>query len=394
MWLVNANIVDVVTGEVRMQRAVHVEDGIIVDITSRVPSDARGVVDVGHRYLLPGLISCHTHLSVVFPFSDLDEAENPAVTAYRSAQRAHDALVAGITTLRCVHEQNQADLLLRQAAERGWIRAPRIFGAGRAISTPEGHGKGGACVYAEGEAGFYEAGRNELRAGADHLKIFISGGLARAGESPDHAEMTDEEIAGTVRAAHEHDSYVVAHSGGWREIAQALRQGVRSFEHAYQLNAETASAVAAKGAYVTPTLCVTNSEPWMRARGFEEASISNALAAHEQHQASIKHAIAAGVHLVNGTDFPPGDLVDGVPAAIHEMFLMHGVGLDRLKTLQSITSTAAALLRQEHRLGQVQTGFVGDFVAAEANPLDDLQAMRELSLVVQGGTVIRDARTN
>ena len=393
MWLVNANIVDVLTGEVLSNRSVHVENGTIVEVASTVPSGVQ-IIDVAHRYLLPGLISCHTHLSVVFPFSDLDENESPAVTAYRSAQRAHDALMAGMTTLRCVHEQNQADLLLRQAAERGWIQAPRIFGAGRAISTPEGHGKGGACVYAEGQDGFYKAGIEEFQAGADHLKIFISGGLARAGESPDHAEMTDEEIAGAVQAAHEHDSYVVAHSGGWREIAQALRQGVRSFEHAYQLNMETAQEVAAKGAYVTPTLCVTNSEPWMRARGFEEASINNALAAHEQHQASIKNAIAAGVRLVNGTDFPPGDMVDGVPAAIHEMFLMHRAGLDRLKTVQSITSTAAALLQQEDTLGQVAPGFTADFVATESNPLEDLEAMRELTLVVQGGTLIRDSRTS
>lgn len=390
MWLVNAHVVDVLTGEVLRDRAVHVEAGTISEVAATAPTGASDVVDVRRRYLLPGLISCHTHLSVVFPFSDLDEAESPALTAYRSAQRAADALDAGITTLRCVHEQNQADLLLRRAAARGWITAPRIFGAGRAISTPEGHGKGGACVYAEGRDGFYAAGVSELRDGADHLKIFISGGLARAGESPDHAEMTDDEIAGAVQAAHEHDSYVVAHSGGAAAIAQALAQGVRSFEHAYQLDRETADALAARGAFVTPTLCVTNSEPWMRERGFAQASIDNALAAQERHMESIQHAIAAGVRLANGTDFPPGDSVDGVPAAIHEMFLMHAAGLDRLLTLQSITSTAADLVNAGDRLGQVRPGYVADFVGTEANPLDDLQAMREISLVVQSGTVVRN----
>lgn len=390
MWLVNAHVVDVLTGEVHRDRAVEVTNGTITQVAATAPAGVADVVDVRHRYLLPGLISCHTHLSVVFPFSDLDENESPAVTAYRSAQRAADALDAGITTLRCVHEQNQADLLLRQAAQRGWITAPRIFGAGRAISTPEGHGKGGACVYAEGHDGFYKAGLQELSDGADHLKIFISGGLARAGESPDHAEMTDEEIAGAVKAAHEHDAYVVAHSGGAAAIAQALAQGVRSFEHAYQLDRQTADALAARGAFVTPTLCVTNSAPWMRERGFAQASIDNALAAHERHLESIKHAIAAGVRLINGTDYPPGDKVDGVPAAIYEMFLMHGVGLDRLTTLQSITSTAADLLNAGDRLGQIRPGYAGDFVATEANPLEDLQAMREITLVVQGGRVIRD----
>jgi imidazolonepropionase-like amidohydrolase len=82
--------------------------------------------------------------------------------------------------------------------------------------------------------------------------------------------------------------------------------------------------------------------------------------------------------------------VAGVPAAVHEMFLMHEAGLDTLRTLQSITSTAAALLRHESRLGQIRPGYVADFVATEQNPLDDLNAMRELTLVVQSGCVIRN----
>ena len=119
-------------------------DGTIAQVTASAPPGLpdEQVTDVAGRWLLPGLISCHTHLSVVFPFSDTDEAENPALTAYRSAARAAAALQAGITTIRCVHEQNRADLLLRTAAGRGWISAPRILGAGRAVSVRGGHGAG------------------------------------------------------------------------------------------------------------------------------------------------------------------------------------------------------------------------------------------------------------
>src|SRR6201999_2044403 len=125
MWFVNANVVDVLAGEVLPGRAIEVaRDGTIAQVAAAVPPGLPngGVLDVAGRWVLPGLISCHTHLSVVFPFSDTDEAENPALTAYRSAARAAAALDAGITTLRCVHEQNRADLLLREAAARGWIR--------------------------------------------------------------------------------------------------------------------------------------------------------------------------------------------------------------------------------------------------------------------------------
>jgi len=104
--------------------------------------------------VLPGLISCHTHLSIVFPMSSTDPTENPAATVLRAAKRARDALAAGITTLRCVHEQHRADLWLRHAQRRGWIEVPRIFGAGQAITTPNGHGAGAACVPARARRTF------------------------------------------------------------------------------------------------------------------------------------------------------------------------------------------------------------------------------------------------
>lgn len=390
----NAKIVDVVEGRIIDQKAVRVDkSGKISEIgeSTRVASSlgqGEEVVDLGGRYLFPGLISCHTHLSVVFPFSLTDPHENPAVTAYRSAQRATEALKAGITTLRSVHEQNQADLMLRAAAKSGWFEGPRIFGAGRALSTPDGHGKGSACSYAKDFEGFYKAAREELAAGADHIKIFITGGLAHAGESPDVPEMTDDEISGVVKAAEEHGTYVVAHAGESKAIQQALRLGVTSFEHGYVMDQETVDAMKAKNVFYSPTLCVTRSESWMRAKGFEEPSIQNALKASERHLESVKLAIKADLRMTNGTDYPPGDLVDGVPAALHELFLMHEAGLSALKSIQSITSTAAALIRQENSLGQIREGFEGDLIALQGNPLDDPQNLRNIDLVVQAGRVI------
>jgi imidazolonepropionase-like amidohydrolase len=271
------------------------------------------------------------------------------------------------------------------------MKSPRIFGAGRAISTPDGHGRGSACSYAKDFDGFYQAALDELNSGADHIKIFITGGLAHAGESPDVPEMSDDEIRGVVKAATEHDTYVVAHAGESKAIQQALRLGVRSFEHGYVMDQETVDQMAAKDVFYSPTLCVTRSESWMRAKGFEEPSIQNALKASERHLESVKLAIKANIKMTNGTDYPPGDLVDGVPAALHELFLMHEAGLSTLKSLQSITSMAAKLIKQENFLGQIREGFAGDFIATRGNPLDDPQNLREIDLVVQSGAVIRNS---
>ena len=92
--------------------------------------------------------------------------------------------------------------------------------------------------------------------------------------------------------------------------------------------------------------------------------------------------------MTNGTDYPPGDLVEGVPAALHELFLMHEAGLDTVKALQSITSTAAALIKQNKTLGQINTGFYGDVIALRNNPLDDPQNLRDIDLVVQNGQMV------
>ncbi|CAB4696458.1 MAG: amidohydrolase family protein [Actinobacteria bacterium] len=394
MWITNAKIVDVVTGEIGKDAAVKVDKfGLISEITNstQISIDKNEkIIDIDGRFLSPGLISCHAHLSVVFPFSLTDEHENPAITAFRAAQRAAEALKAGMTTIRCVHEQNQVDLALRNAAKVGWFESPRIFGAGRAISTPTGHGEGAGCSYAKDFDGFYKAAIGEFEAGADHIKIFITGGLAKAGESSDDAEMTDEEISGVVKAAREHDSYVVAHAGESKAIMQALRLGVTSFEHGYSLDGSTAEALAGAGAFLTPTLCVTRSESWMREKGFEEASIQNALAVSDRHLQSTKNAIKAGITLINGTDYPPGDMVDGIPAALHELFLMNKAGLSTIKSFQSITSNAALLLKQENFLGQIKPKFAGDFIATKGNPLEDLENLREIDLIIKSGKIIKE----
>lgn len=394
MLLTNTKIVNVVSGEIRASDAVRVDaTGRISEMGMSATLNRSGdesVIDLDGRFLFPGLISCHTHLSVVFPFSLTDPAEDPGVTAFRAAARAHEALHSGITTLRSVHEQNQVDLALRKATKAGWFQGPRIFGAGRALSTPNGHGQGSACSYAKDFDGFYSAAIGELDAGADHVKIFITGGLARAGESPEDPEMTDDEIRGVVKAAEERDTYVVAHAGESAAIQQALRLGVRSFEHGYVMDQETVDAMAAKNVFYSPTLCVTRSESWMRAKGFEEASIQNCLAVSDRHLASVKLAIKAGIKMTNGTDYPPGDNVEGVSAALYELFVMHEAGLSTLKSLQSITSVAAELINQSENLGQISPGFYGDFIAVRGNPLTDPQNLREIDFVMQNGQVIEN----
>jgi imidazolonepropionase-like amidohydrolase len=387
-WVVDAAVVEVESGSVLPARSLRISDGRIEEVVSSRPPPGERVLDAGGGFVVPGLISCHTHLSIVFPMGDTDPSEFPALTAVRATARARAALESGITTLRCVHEQHRVDLWLREARRRGFIELPRIFGAGRAVTTPNGHGAGMGCAEASGEEEFYQAACEELRAGADHVKIFINGGIAKAGEDPLASEMTDGELDGAVRAAGEHDAYVVAHSGSSQAIRQALARGVRCFEHAYELDEDTAVLLAREGAYVTPTLVVTRCEPWMRDNHFAEATIENAARTADSHLASIKRAVAAGVPLLAGTDLPPADDVGGLSATVYELTLLEGAGLSRLEALRAATSTPASLLGAAGELGTLRPGARADLLVLEANPLDDLAALQAPRTVVQDGRVV------
>ncbi len=390
MWLTDARVVDVVAGEVRDGASVEIADGRIGAISKQPGSGER--MSLGGRYLVPGLISVHTHLSVVYPFSSTDENENPGLTVMRAYGRAQDALRAGITTIRCVHELNRADLLLAEAARAGWADVPRIVGAGRAIGTPGGHGEGHGSVIADGPEAFREAALAELDAGCSHIKVFITGGIANLGETFDHPEMNKAEMQATVDAASERETYVVAHAASSLAINWALDAGIRSFEHAYDLDEETAGRMAAKGVFLTPTLCVTRSQEWMRWKGFEEFQIETSLEVGPMHLASIRRAVAAGVTMVNGTDYPPGDPIGGTSVAVHEMGLMQGAGLRPQLALAGATHNAARLLGMDAEIGTISSGKVADLVAVEENPLSDVAAMREISFVMQSGRVVRDDR--
>jgi imidazolonepropionase-like amidohydrolase len=398
LWIVGGHVVDVRSATVRRDVNVKIDGDRISEITSDPAPAGAHCINIGGRYLLPGLISVHTHLSVVYPFFDTDETESPGITALRALSRAQDALTAGVTTIRCVHEQNRADLLVRTAAEQGWVNAPRILAAGRAISTTGGHGHGMACVYADGFDGFLQAARAELAAGADHVKIFITGGIARQGEGFQGAEMTEDEMRAVVRATQERGSYTVAHAGDASAIRQALSAGVRSFEHAYELDDDTVAEMARRQVFLTPTLCVTRSPEWMADHSFTQWQIERAMEVGPRHLDSIRRAVRLGagadgergITFVAGTDYPPGEPIGDTVVAVREMQHLVEAGLSPAAGLRAGTLDAARLIRHEDRIGAVEVGLLADLIVTDADPTSDLAALERIRLVLQGGRVIRN----
>lgn len=386
MWLTDLRLIDTESGSV-VDAAVEVHDGTVRRIAESAPSAAESV-SLGGQYVLPGLISCHTHLQALYPYELRDENEPASQTAERAAARARETLMAGITTVRCLHEQHAVDVPLRDAIAAGRSMGPRILAAGRALTTTGGHGHGLGCRVVDGADGFLTGGRAELAGGADHLKVFASGGLARAGEALDEPQMSLEEMTGAVAAARERGTYVAAHAASSAAIRRGLEAGIRSFEHAYRLDDNTAKLMVEAGAFLTPTLVVTHLPDWMRREGFDEAAVRRSEAAAERHLDGIGRAIAAGVTIVNGTDFPPGSEDRGVPLAIREMELEVRAGLSPLDAIRAATLHAAHLLRAPE-LGRLAEGGPADLIAVDGHPLDDIAAMGRISMVMQAGRIVR-----
>lgn len=385
MWLTDVNIVDTTTG-LTNHTSIRIEDGLIAEINGHMPPGVSSE-SVGGAYALPGLISCHTHLQGIWPHSLRDERENPSKTVLRAAWQARRTLAAGITTVRCVHEQSAVDVVLRDAIAAGLAHGPTILASGRGLTTPGGHGDGFGCRQAKGYDGFREAGHEELRLGADQIKIYASGGLAKRGESVWEPEMSVAEMRGAVEAAEQHETYVVAHASASKVIGMGLQAGVRSFEHGYELDASTAEMMADRGAFLTPTLVVTHAKAWMSDRGFGPEAIDRSKSAGQQHLESAATAHRAGVRIVMGTDFSPAGLDDGVSLAVREMELLVKAGLTPLEAIRAATVNAAELIRRPE-LGRIEVGNPADIVLVKENPIRDIAAMEEMLLVMKAGIIV------
>lgn len=351
-------------------------------------------IDLQAGYLLPGLMNMHVHLAIKFPFSETKQDEPAADVAFRAARRATDALQAGITTLRIVGEAKHVDIATRRAIHAGWLEGPRLLCAGHALIATGGHGhNANSTLEVDGADEFRKMARQQLRAGADHIKLCITGGIGTRREGITDSQVTQEEMAAAIEVAHQAGKPVCAHAGAPRAIQQAIEVGLDCVEHGYVLDHETVTMMRDAGTYLVPTLSVTRAEDWMRAHDFAEWTIQKALAASESHLESIRAAIEAGVKIAVGTDIPPADQFDGTTATVREIELLVEAGMTPTAALEAATRVPAELCQIAHRVGTIEVGKVADFVATVQNPIGDITRLRDIAFVMKGGEIVRNALT-
>ncbi len=395
--IVGASVVNLDGGSALQDAVVIIEGDRITAVgpaaTTPVPPGAEIIRATG-KWISPGLMNMHTHYGLVLPGRVGAELanESEAALALRMAANARTSLMTGVTTTRSTGESKGADFALRRAIDRGEAVGPRIFTAGQSVRVTGGHGWKPGDEGLDNPDAFRRAVRREVFAGADWIKIAISGGIADTHGDIAASHMTREEVAAVTDAAHRHGVKVTAHTGSPDATLEAVEAGIDGVEHGYFLTQQVLQRMVAKGVWYVPTIVV--SQPtvmeFFKKIGSPDWYLARVESVGKSHWNTLQNAIRLGVKIALGTDQFPYEPNDGTTATIREAQYYVEAGMTPLTALRSATIDAATMLGIQDRVGRVERGMLADIVITDADPSHDIKALRGIKLVMKGGTVYRN----
>jgi imidazolonepropionase-like amidohydrolase len=383
-------------------RVVSVQDGFVgADALAEVPDDAR-VIDQRQRFVLPGLIDAHVHLT-----SDLGGQEalvseftnDIADHAYEAALNARKTLAAGFTTVRNLGDGDYITLSLRDAIAAGKLPGPRILDAGRTISATAGHADPGlglnesvrelamrGRVMCDGVESCRRAVREQVARGVDVIKITTTGGVNSRIGAGLGVQLFDDEVKTLVDTATMYGKKVAVHAHGNDGILVALKHGAASVEHGTLMDRDSIALFKQHGAYYVPTLSTVN--------GYKARLAANPAAYTGEvlkkirwridiTGKSLRAAHAAGVKIAFGTD--AGVSKHGRNADEFELMVEHG--MSPAEAVHAATVNAADLLGLANEIGRLAPGFAADLIAVDGDPLADVTTLQQVRFVMKGGDV-------
>jgi imidazolonepropionase-like amidohydrolase len=388
--------------------AVVIESGRITAAGARssltFPAGAE-VIEDDDLTLLPGLMDMHVHLASAGTNLVKILMTPPSLALLNSVPNSARTLAAGVTTVR---DAGHTPVGVRLAAEAGYFPAPRMQLAVSLLSQTGGHGDDlmpcGARVgsrtsvdlphgVVDGVDGMRHKVREVLQAGADWIKLCTSGGVLSAGDSPDHAQFSVEEIGTAVAEAGVVGRRVMAHAMSAAGIRNALIAGVTSIEHGCLLDEECIALMKEKGAYLVPTLVAPKDViegAKVGGGGLPPEMIEKAERISGLHRTAVSAAVAAGVKVAMGTD-------SGVGAHgrnVRELGEMVRCGMTPMQAIVASTTVPAELLRRPD-LGSLESGKLADVVVVRGDPLGDIDSLADpdtIRLVIKDGRVAYDFR--
>lgn len=397
--ITNVRILDPVTETVSEPQSIQINGDRISSI-SAANNESDSSIDAGGAIAIPGLIDCHVH--VLANTADLGRLgdESPAYLTASAINTMQGALRRGFTTLR---DAGGADFGLARAAAEQLFLAPRLFFGGKALSQTGGHadmrGPGTSIVdqhqccphigtVCDGVDEVRKAARMQLRTGADHIKIMLSGGVASPADRIDSTQFSDEEIRAAVEEAAASNRYVLGHAYTARAINRGLKLGVRSIEHGNLLDDESIRLFTENDAFLVPTLVTYERLKAEGVRhGLPQASADKVDSVLYAGLKALEAADQGGVNIAYGSDLL-GDMWKWQSKEFEIRSQVQSAGA----VLRSATTVAARLLNQEGELGIIREGAQADIVLLNANPLDDIAVLAEPQksvrhVFVRGGLV-------
>jgi imidazolonepropionase-like amidohydrolase len=350
------------------------------------------VIDLRGAHVMPGIINMHVHLGLVLPGPDEYRLhqESEAALTLRMAGNARAALQAGVTTARLVGERRHADMALKASIARGETPGPRLYTAGCGVIATGGHGHTrGGFLEADGPAGFRQLVRAQLKAGADLIKICISGGIAGAHEAIRDHQLTRDEMLAVMEVAHGRGRKVTAHAGPADVIREGIECGLDGVEHGYFLTEEVVRLMAERGTWLVPTINVSRCVEFFARIGAPDWMVKKALDAGKFHWAGLQMAIRSGVNIAFGTDMLPAEPYEGTTATVRELEFMVEAGMTPVQAIRAATVRAAEYLGVSGEIGSIEPGKLADLVAMDGDPTADISALRRLRFVMKNGEVVR-----
>jgi imidazolonepropionase-like amidohydrolase len=380
------------TGQPPITDAVVVVDGSTITAvgTSRniqIPPEAK-VLDLGEETLLPGLIDAHGHLVLTHndPRSTLEQVQDPEPIKYlRAARHMRTKLLSGITTLRDMAEHHFMDAYVRQGIEQGYIPGPRLITAGKGIRTSHGHGVMGTPY--DGPDAVRAAVRDNLRMGADFIKIYITDGLFRiyASQGVPHAHertvphyMSEDEIRAAVDEAGRLGRRVAAHAMGGLGLSIGLRAGIATVEHGWFLDEQNLELMVKHGVYLVGTVGLLNMQSALPDPEAERRREANMRQIKATVRESHWRAIEAGIPYVLGSD-------DAGVGLMEEIHVLTEFGMTPMDLIVAGTRNAANACGWAERIGTLEPGKLADIISVRGNPLERIEALGNVHLVMKAG---------
>lgn len=355
------------------------------------PGEKNGheIVDLEGRTILPGMIDCHVHLCIdgsADPIQSLRKDSEQLVTL-KAAKNAYLSLSAGVTTIRDLGSLNGVTVSLRDAINLGVTIGPRIVCCNQAVCITGGQGWE-FSRQADGVDGVRQAVREQLRAGANFIKLMSTGGVMTPGIDPGAAQFTYEELRAGVEEAHKAGRKAASHAQGNEGIKNSLRAGIDTIEHGIFLDDEAISLFLEKKAVLVPTLSAPfNIMEKGEKSGIPAFVIEKTQRVKDTHIESAKKAYQAGIPIAMGAD--AGTPFNGHGENLKELELLVGVGLSPMEAILSATRIAAGAIGLSHMIGTVEEGKLADLIVVEGDPLKDIKILQNKNNIV---AIMKDGR--